>query len=118
VVCGGAAICDELSLDQLRSLTGIDFADDAVVTASQYAETDSKITVTATVVLGEAAANPFDDSAYLRISTPQLDWPIDDLTLIDYYAASGENGSLYGEAVLAIDDRVRDVVLVEVVRTL
>jgi hypothetical protein len=118
VVCGGAAICDDLSLDQLRSLTGIDFADDAVVTASQYAETDSKITVTATVVLGEAAANPFDDSAYLTVSTPQLDWPIDALTLIDYYAASGENGSLYGEAVLAIDDRVRDVVLVEVVRTL
>ena len=51
VVCGGAAICDDLTLAQVRSLTGIPFADDAVVEVSQYAETDSKITVTATVVL-------------------------------------------------------------------
>jgi hypothetical protein len=118
VVCGGAAICDDLSLAQVRSLTGIPFADDAIVSVSQYAETDSKITVTATVVLADGAANPFDGGTYAIIANPTLDWPIADLTVIDYYAASGEGGALYGEALLAVDDRVRDVVLVEVVRTL
>ncbi len=117
VVCGGAAICDDLTLAQVRSLTSIPFADDAVVQVSQYAETDSKITVTATVVLADGSANPLD-GAYGVIANPTLDWPVDDLTVIDYYAASGEEGSLYAEALFAVDDRVRDVVLVEVVRTL
>jgi hypothetical protein len=117
VVCGGAAICDGLSLDQVRSLTGIPFGDDAVVAVSQYAETDSKITVTATVVLADGSANPLDE-AYGMIAMPTLDWATDDLTVLDYYAASGESGSLYAEALHAVDDRVREVVLVEVVRTL
>ena len=118
VACGGAAICNDLTLAQLRSLTGIPFADGAEVIVSQYAETDSRITVTATVALADGSANPLDDASYGIIATPTLDWPVDDLTVIDYYAASGEGGSLYAEAVHAVDDRVRELVLVEVVRTL
>ena len=116
VVCGGAAICEDLSLDQVRSLTGIPFADDADVLVSQYAETDSTITVTATVVLADGGSNPLDE-AYTIIASPTLDWQTDDLSVLDYYAASGEEGTLYGEAVHAIDDRVRELVLVTVVRT-
>lgn len=116
VVCGGAAICDDLTLAQVRSLTGIPFADDAVVEVSQYAETDSRITVTATVVLADGGANPLEQ-VYGVIANPTIDWPVD-LTVIDYYAASGEEGSLYAEALHAVDDRVRELVLVEVVRTL
>lgn len=118
VDCGGAAICNELSLDEVRSLTGIPFADDASVTAAQYAETDSKITVTATVVLADGSANPLDGGTYAIIAEPTLDWPTANLTVLDYYAASGEQGTLYAEAVHVVDDRVREVVLVEVTRTL
>ncbi len=118
VVCGGAAICDDLTLAQVRSLTGIPFADDAVVEVSQYAETDSTITVTATVALADGSANPLDEAPYAIIATPTIAWPVADLTVIDYYAAAGEGGTLYAEALYAVDDRVRDLVLVEVVRTL
>ena len=118
VVCGGAAICDDLTLEQVRSLTGIPFADDATVSVSQYAETDSKITVTATVVLADGSDNPLEAASYGVIADPSRDWPTDDLTVLDYYAAMGEEGSLYAEAVHAIDDRVREIVLVEVTRTL
>ena len=117
VVCGGAAICNDLTLAQVRSLTGIPFADDAEVLVSQYAETDSRITVTATVALADGSVNPLED-VYGVIANPTIDWPTDDLTVLDYYAASGEDGSLYAEALFAVDDRMRDVVLVEVVRTL
>ena len=118
VVCGGAAICENLTLDQVRSLTGIPFADDATVASSSYAETGSDITVRATVVIADGDANPFDDSPYGTISVPRLEWETSQYTVLDYYAASGENGTLYGEAVHAIDDRVRQLVLVDVVRTL
>ena len=117
VACGGAAICNDLTLAQVRSLTGIPFADGAEVLVSQYAETDSRITVTATVALADGSPNPLEE-VYGIIADPTLDWPVADLTVIDYYAASGEGGTLYAEAVYAVDDRVRDVVLVEVVRTL
>jgi hypothetical protein len=118
IVCDGAAICDNLTLAQVRSLTGIPFADDATVAVSSYAETDRAITLRATVVLAEGSENPFDAAAYGIIANPTLDWSTDDLTVLDYFAASGEQGTLYAEAVHAIDDRVRELVLVEVVRTL
>lgn len=118
VNCGGAAICDELTLEQVRSLTGIPFSDDATVSSAQYAETDSMITVTARVVLADESANPLDGGTYAVIAEPTREWPTDDLTVLDYYAASGEQGSLYSEAVHAVDDRVREVVLVVVTRTL
>lgn len=118
VDCGGAAICNELTLAEVRSLSGIPFSDDATVSAAQYAETDSMITVTARVLLADGEANPLDDSAYGIILEPTLEWPVDDLTVLDYYAASGEEGTLYAEAVHAVDDKVREVVLVVVTRTL
>jgi hypothetical protein len=40
------------------------------------------------------------------------------VAVIDYYGASGEQGTLNAEAVLAIDDIDRIVVLVVVTRTL
>jgi len=118
VVCAGAAICDNLTLEQVRSLTGIAFADDATVATSSYAETGSDITVRATVVLADNGANPFDGSPYAVIAAPSLQWATGDLTVLDYYAATGEGGSLYAEGLHAIDDRARELVLVEVVRTL
>ena len=118
VVCAGDAICQDLTLDQVRSLTGIDFADDAIVSTSSYAETDSDITVRAIVVLADGGANPFDDSPYAVIASPRYDWDTDQHTVLDYYAASGEAGTLYGEAAHVIDDRSRELVLLQVVRTL
>jgi hypothetical protein len=118
VVCAGDAICNDLTLDELRSLTSIPFADDAIVSTSSYAETGSDITVRAIVVLADGGANPFDDSPYVAIPSPRFEWDTEPYTVLDYYAASGEGGTLYGEAVHAIDDRVRELVLVEVVRTL
>jgi len=118
VVCAGDAICNDLTLDQIRSLTSIPFADDAVVSTSSYAETGSDITVRAIVVLADGGANPFDESPYTITTSPRFDWDTDEYTVLDYYAASGEGGTLYAEAVHAIDDRVRELVLVEVVRTL
>ena len=118
VVCAGDAICNDLTLDELRSLTSIPFDDDAIVSTSSYAETGSDITVRAIVVLADGGANPFDDSPYAIIASPRFDWDTDEYTTLDYYAASGEGGTLYAEAVHAIDESARELVLVEVVRTL
>lgn len=118
VVCAGDAICQDLTLDELRSLTGIPFADDAIVSTSSYAETGSDITVRAIVVLADGGFNPFDDSPFTVITSPRFDWDTDEYTVLDYYAASGEGGTLYGEAVRATDDRSRELVLLQVVRTL
>ena len=118
VVCAGDAICNDLTLDELRSLTSIPFADDAIVSTSSYAETDSDITVRAIVVLADGAANPLDESPYTVIASPRYEWDTEPYTVLDYYAASGEGGTLYAEAVHAIDDQARGLVLVEVVRTL
>jgi len=115
-VCDGAASCDNLTLDQVRSLTAIPFTDDATVTSSSYAETSTDITVRATVRLAEGSANPFDDSVYDVTSLSTLD--TGDHIVIDDYAASGEEGSLTAQAALVLDDEAREVVVVEVVRTL
>ncbi len=118
VVCGGAAICDDLSLVQVQSLTAIPFPVGSTVQSSSYAETASDITVLAEVVLPDGSDNPLEASAYATMSQPKLDWDVTGLTVLDYYVASGEEGTLYAEAVHAVDDRVREVVLVQVVRTL
>lgn len=118
VVCGGAAVCSDLSLEQVRSLTAISLPAGSEVRSSSYAETDDIITVTAEVLLPDGAADPFMGTGYGAIGSPNLDWPTDDLTVLNYYAATGEQGTLNAEAVLAIDDRVREVVLVQVTRVL
>jgi hypothetical protein len=117
-VCGGAASCADLSLDQVRSLTAIDLPADSDVVESSYEQTDHLITMTATVWLPDGAADPFDGTGYGQISSPGVDWPIDDLTVLAFYGATGEQGTLNAEAVFAVDDRVREVVLVQVTRTL
>ena len=117
-LCGGAAVCTDLSLDEVRSLTAIDLPAGSEVVESSYAETDDLITVTARVLLPDGAADPFEGTGYGPISTPQADWPLDDLTVLAFYAATGEQGTLNAEGVFALDDRVREVVLVQVTRTL
>ena len=117
-LCDGAAVCNELSLDEVRSLTAIDLPAGSEVVESSYAETDDLITVTARVLLPDGAADPFEGTGYGPISTPSLDWPIDDLTVLAFYAATGEQGTLNAEGVFAVDDRVREVVLVQVTRAL
>lgn len=118
VVCGGATVCDDLGLVQVQSLTAIPFPVDSEVVSSSYAETDSEITVRAEVALPEGAENPLDVSAYATMSQPKLDWDVTGLTVTDYYVASGEQGALYAEAVWATDASGREIVLVQVVRTL
>ena len=117
-LCGGDAVCSDLSLDEVRSLTAIDLPSGSEVVESSYAETDDLITVTARVLLPDGAPDPFDGTGYGPISTPGADWPLDDLTVLEFYAATGEQGALNAEAVFAVDDRVREVVLVVVTRTL
>ena len=118
VVCGGAAICDDLSLVQVQSLTAIPFPVGSTVLSSSYAETANDITVLAEVALPDGSDNPLDVSAYATMSQPKLDWDVTGVTVLDYYVASGEQGALYAEAVHVVDDRVREVVLVQVVRNL
>ena len=113
----GDAVCNDLSLDEVRSLTAIDLPDGSDVLESSYEETDDLITVTARVLLPDGAPDPFEGTGYGPISTPRLDWPLDDLTVLAFYAATGEAGALNAEAVFAVDDRVREVVLVQVTRT-
>jgi len=117
-LCGGAAVCNDLSLDEVRSLTAIDLPAGSEVVESSYEETDDLITVTARLLLPDGAADPFDGTGYGPIATPIRDWPIDDLTVLAFYAATGEQGTLNAEGVFAVDDRVREVVLVQVTRTL
>lgn len=112
----GAAICKDLTLEQVRTLTGIDLPPDTEVVASRYAETDDLITVTAEVALPDGAENPFEGTNYAAIDTPSQDWRVDDLEVFGYYAASGENGALNAEAVFALNDHLRVVVLVRVAR--
>ena len=116
--CGQDAVCNDLSLEEVRSLTAIDLPDGSDVVESSYQETDNLITVTARVLLPDGAPDPFDGTGYGPIATPSLDWPIGDLTVLAFYAATGEQGSLNAEGVFAVDDRVREVVLVQVTRTL
>jgi hypothetical protein len=113
----GAAVCNDLSLDEVRSLTAIDLPDGSTVVESSYEETDDLITVTARVLLPDGAPDPFDGTGYGPISSPRLDWPLDDLTVLTFYAATGEQGALNAEAVFAVDDRAREVVLVQITRT-
>ena len=115
-VCGSAAACSNLSLDQVRSLTAINLPDGSVVLDSSYEETDDQITVTARVALADGSDDPFAGTGYGTIATPALDWPVDDLAVLAYYGASGEQGTLNAEAVYAIDDQVRQIVLVQVAR--
>jgi hypothetical protein len=118
VVCGGASVCDDLGLVQVQSLTAIPFPAGSTVLSSSYAETANDITVLAEVELPEGSENPLDVSAYATMSQPKLDWDVTGLTVTDYYVASGEQGTLYAEAVLATDGEQHTVVLVQVVRTL
>lgn len=117
-VCGGAAACDGLSLLQVQSLTAIPFPAGSQVESSSYAETAADITVLAEVTLPEGADSPFGASAYTTRSQPTFDWDTAGLTVLDYYAASGELGALYAEAVHAVDGDGREVVLVRVERVL
>ena len=117
-LCGGASSCTDLTLDQVRSLTAINLPADSEVVESSFEQTDERITVMATVLLPDGADDPFDGTGYGPITTPRLDWPIEDLTVLKYYGATGEQGALNAEAVFAVDDRVREVVLVQITRTL
>ena len=116
-LCGGAAVCNDLTLDEVRSLTAIDLPAGTEVVESSYQETDDLITVTARLLLPDGASDPFEGTGYGAISTPRLDWSVDDLTVLGFYAATGEQGTLNAEGVFAVDDRVREVVLVQVTRT-
>lgn len=116
-VCGGAAACTDLSLDEVRSLTAINLPDGSDVIESAYTATDDHVTVTARVLLPVGADDPFTGTGYGPISMPHLEWPTENLTVLDYFGASGEEGSLRAEAVYAVDDRMREVVLVQITRT-
>lgn len=117
-VCGGAASCTGLSVEQVRALTAIGLPDGSDVLESSYTETDELITVTARVQLPEGAADPFEGTGYGPISSPRLDWPLDGLSVLEFYGATGEQGTLNAEAVFAVDDRLREIVLVQITRAL
>ncbi len=118
-VCGTETSCENLSLADVRSLTGLTALHDRTqVVASRYEKTDAAITVTAELQLPSGAVNPFDDTGYVPLTAPQRDWPLDGLELIDYYGASGEQGTLTAEAVYATNASGVDVVLITVVREL
>lgn len=118
VVCNGETSCSGLSLEQVRTLTGIDLPAVGEVVESSYEETAATVTVSARVRLPEAGPNPFDGTAYREIAAPQQSWPTDDLGVIGYFSVSGDPGSLSGEAVYAVDDYMREIVLVTVHRDL
>lgn len=116
--CGGATACSDLTLDQVRSLTAVNLPAGSDIIESSYSETDDLITVTARVQLPEGAADPFDGTGYGPTSTPRLDWPLDGLSVLEFYGATGEEGALSAEAVFAVDDRLHEVVLVQITRAL
>jgi hypothetical protein len=117
-ICGGEAVCSDLTLDEVRALTAIDLPAGSEVVESSYQETDDLITVTAEVLLPNGADDPFEGTGYGTISTPSLNWKLADLTVLAFYGATGEEGTLNAEAVHAVNDRVREVVLVQITRAL
>ena len=117
-ICGGEAVCSDLSLDEVRSLTAIDLPAGSEVVESSYQETDDLITVTAQVLLPDGADDPFEGTGYGTIPAPSLNWKLADLSVLAFYGATGEEGALNAEAVHAINDRVREVVLVQITRAL
>ena len=115
-LCDGAASCNDLSVEEVNDLAGIELPLDSEVISSSYESTADQIVVEATVRMPIGSANPFDGGAYFPVDDSSLTVP-NGLSVFEYYAAVGEMGALEADAALA-DDGLAEIVVVRVVRTL
>ena len=122
VVCDGAASCDDLSLVQVQDLTALDLPAGSTVISGSYDEMPEGIVVTAVVQLSDPNADPFAGTAWFEISEDAfVEAGLDVPTALEaflYYGATGENGSLEGDAAFAVDEDGNQVVVVRVLRAL
>ena len=118
-VCGGESSCTDLTLDQIQELVALKLPEGSEIITSRYDKTAESITIEARVTLPEGAANPFDDSAYFEVDPSKVTvvFPAG-IEPIGYYAATGELGALNAEALLGTNAAGRQVVAVQLVRTL
>jgi len=115
-LCDGAASCNDLSVDEVSGLAGIELPPDSEVISSRYESTAEQILVEATVRMPIGSANPFEGGAYFAVDESALTIP-NGLSVVGYYAAIGELGALEADAAIA-DDGMAEIVVVRVVRTL
>jgi len=118
-VCGGESSCTDLTLEQIRQLVALELPEGTEVITSRYDTTAESIVIEARIALPEGAANPFDGSAYFEVDPSKVTvvFPAG-IEPTGYYAATGELGALNAEALLGTGADGRQVVAVQLVRTL
>jgi len=115
-LCDGAASCNDLSVDEVNDLAGIELPLDSEVISSHYESTADQILVEATVRMPIGSENPFEGGAYFAVDDSTLSIP-NGLEVVGLYAATGEMGALEADAAIG-DDGMSEIVVVRVVRTL